>query len=177
MKSNVFIASFFVLSLLFSAFQVSPKHQKKVTKEITTVFGIEKFDLKPIVVSSELNQKLPIKITNSNFHKIQVGDAVKGIVVIEKAASKTADYDYLILLDASGTIVKSKVLIYREEYGGEIGSTRWLKQFIGVKSNQTLTYKKEVDAISGATISVKSMINAVNDVLKTVHLLKENKVL
>ena len=96
---------------------------------------------------------------------------------MEKAPSKTAEFDYLILLDVTGTIKKSKVLIYREEYGGEIGSTRWLRQFIGKKSGDNLEYKNNIDAISGATISVRSMINATNDVLKTVKNLKENKII
>lgn len=169
--------SLVVLTFLISAFQVPTKLQKKVKKEIINVFETEKFTLENISVSNQINQRLPIAVTTTNFHKILVNNKCIGFVFLEKAPSKTAEFDYLILLDNSGTIVKSKVLIYREEYGGEIGSTRWLKQFIGVKSSQKLTYMNEIDAISGATISVKSMIKSVNDVLKTVHLLKENKII
>mgnify|MGYP000338701809 FL=1 len=66
-------------------------------------------------------------------------------------------------------------MIYREEYGGEIGSTRWLRQFIGKTIQDNLEYKNNIDAISGATISVRSMINATNNVLKTIKVLKANK--
>lgn len=169
--------SLLILAFLISAFQVPTKLQKKVKKEIINVFEIESFTLENISVSNQVNQQLPIAINTTNFHKIIVNSKCIGYAFLEKAPSKTAEFDYLILLDNSGTIVKSKVLIYREEYGGEIGSTRWLKQFIGIKSSQKLTYKNEIDAISGATISVKSMIRSVNDVLKTVHLLKENKII
>ena len=43
-----------------------------------------------------------------------------------------------------------KILAYREDWGGEIRSKRWLKQF----SNREI---EDVQAISGATISVNSL--------------------
>jgi Na+-transporting NADH:ubiquinone oxidoreductase subunit NqrC len=53
-------------------------------------------------------------------------------------------------------------LIYRENYGGEIGSKRWLKQFIGMTEP-----KNYVDGISGATISVNSMKYSINKLIKS----------
>ena len=45
---------------------------------------------------------------------------------------------------------KLRILTYRENYGGEISNKRWLKQFLDREVN-------DVQAISGATISVESM--------------------
>ena len=75
-------------------------------------------------------------------------------------------------------IIKSKVLIYREEYGGEIGSKRWLRQFNG-KSIDTkeMVYGNHIVPISGATISVRSMTNSMNDLLMSLKELKNQKVL
>ena len=56
---------------------------------------------------------------------------VLGYAFIDKAPSKTDEFDYLVLFDENLIIKKAKVLMYREDYGGEIGSRRWLKQFIG----------------------------------------------
>ena len=63
-------------------------------------------------------------------------------------------------------------MVYRESHGGEVGSKRWLKQFIGVSSKKYLEYQDDIVGISGATISVKSMTNEVNKLLKTVHILQ-----
>jgi len=68
-----------------------------------------------------------------------------------------------------------KVLIYREDYGGEIGSKRWLKQFVGKSLNDELNVGQNIKAISGATISVNAMTTAVNNVLKSVKILIEHK--
>lgn len=177
MKNLIRITFILALLFTFSSFQITPKHEKNVKKEIKTIFNSEKFLLEEIKVPGNINVKLPVKISNSNFHKIIINNKLVGYVFLETAPSKTAEFDYMILFNADGVILKSKVLIYREEYGGEIGSTRWQKQFVGKSVNDNLDYKKNIDAISGATISVKSMINSVNEVLQTVKILKENKII
>ena len=47
-------------------------------------------------------------------------------------------------------LLKLRVLVYRENYGGEISNKRWLNQFV-------TRNPKKVQAISGATISVESL--------------------
>ena len=83
----------------------------------------------------------------------------------------------LVLLDKDLIVLKSKILLYREEYGGEIGSTRWLKQFIGKKGGDELKLGDNIIAISGATISVRSMTNAMNDFLKSLKILQNKNIL
>ena len=75
------------------------------------------------------------------------------------------------------SIKKSKVLIYRENYGRQIGSQRWLKQFIGLTPNDELTYGKNIDAIAGATISASSMTRATDEVLQSIKTLKEQNII
>ena len=82
-------------------------------------------------------------------------------VFIGYARSKFETFDYMVLLDESNTIKLVKVLVYREDYGGEVGGKRWLKQWIGVKDR-----KDFVHAISGATISVNSLKHSINYLLK-----------
>ena len=81
-------------------------------------------------------------------------------VYIGKARSKFDAFDYMVLFDENKTIKLVKVLVYRENYGGEIGSKTWLRQFIGIDKP-----KPFVDAISGATISVHSIKNSINTLL------------
>ncbi len=165
-----------VVLALFS-FQLPSKLQKKMSKEIEKTFGSSEFFLKSVDISSEIKEKLPTLFTESNFLRIEEDGNIIGYAFIDKAPSKTAEFDYLILLNKDLTVAKAKVLIYREEYGGEIASRRWLKQFIGKSKSSSLVYRKDIAAISGATISVRSMTNAVSDVLKSIGILQENKIL
>lgn len=86
------------------------------------------------------------------------------IVYIGTSRSKFEDFEFMVLFDKDKTIKLVKVLVYRENYGGEIGSTRWLRQWIGVKEP-----KPFVDAISGATISVHSLKNSINTLIKEIR--------
>lgn len=168
----LFIASFSLLSF------VIPKNvQKKVTKEISKTFEVETFDLEGIKISKDVNDLLVRKIEGEKLFKIVVKNELIGYAYVDKAPSKTDEFDYLILLDKDLIIVKTKVLIYREDYGGEIGSKRWLKQFNGKTSKDKLKYQKDIMAISGATISASSMTIAVNTFLQNLAILHQNKVL
>ena len=48
--------------------------------------------------------------------------------------------------------------MYRENYGGEIGSKRWLRQFQGKSTEDELAYKKNIAAISGAQVGLKKSL-------------------
>ena len=164
-----------VLSLLLFGFTIPKKLEKKVDKVISTYFESEAFSKELLVIDSSITDELPAEFTE-NLFAVKNKNALMGYVYIGNAPSKTATFDYLILFDKDFVVMKSKVLIYREEYGGEIGSKRWLKQFIGTSSaSETLIPTKNISAISGATISVGSMTNAVNDVLKSIGILQERK--
>ena len=100
-----------------------------------------------------------IKVPSGKLYNV-VGKEDK--VYIGYSPSKFDDFDYMVVFDSSNKIKLVRVLIYRENYGGEIGSKRWLKQFIGMTEPKTY-----VDAISGATISVNSMKYSINKLIKS----------
>jgi len=79
-------------------------------------------------------------------------------------------FDYLILFDSTCTVRLVKIYNYQATHGQEITAKSWLKQFIGYNGDAELTAGKNVDAISGATISV----NAINtDIEYRTGLLKQ----
>lgn len=151
--------------------------EKKVKKEVEKTLQVSTFKLFPVSVSKSINDKLPSKISDSNFFSIKKDSVTLGYAFVDKASSKTAKFDYLVVFNEKLEVVKSKVLIYREEYGGEIGSTRWLKQFLGKTGKDRVKYNENIDVISGATISVRSMTMAMDNLLQTIGVLQENKVL
>ncbi|MBT8264958.1 MAG: FMN-binding protein [Bacteroidia bacterium] len=145
--------------------------QKKVNKEITTVFEVTDFELQHRSFDQSVLNTLPAEFGERNFFQIKTGEHNIGYAYIGVAPSKTDRFDYMLLFDTELNILKSKVLIYREDHGGEIGSKRWLKQFNGKGFKDTMIVHENIMAISGATISVNSMTNAVNKVLQSVNIL------
>ncbi|MCY1722384.1 FMN-binding protein [Prolixibacteraceae bacterium Z1-6] len=63
-------------------------------------------------------------------------------------------FDYYILFDAKKTVQAVKVFNYQATHGQEITAKGWLKQFIGHNGSEPLQVDKNIDTISGATISV-----------------------
>ncbi|WP_242086185.1 FMN-binding protein [Aestuariivivens sediminis] len=166
-----------LLALLLMAFGI-PKHiKKKVEKEIKDTFEVDQFNVTSLPIPSEIAQDLPATFGADNLFKIEDNEKVLGYAYTAKAPSKTAEFDYLVLLDKDWIVLKAKVLIYREEYGGEIGSKRWLKQFIGKSQNDELAYGDNIVAIAGATISVRSMTTAMNNFLQSLKILHTKNVL
>jgi len=174
------IATIFLLglSLTLSSFNgLSKNIKKKVDKEIKAAFSTELYELKSIAVTAEINAELPVKIEENTLFTIISDDQLLGYAFVDKAPSKTDEFDFLVLFDTDLIIKKTKVLIYREDYGGEIGSKRWLKQFNGKSCKERLQYEKDIIAISGATISAYSMTVAVNNLLKSIDKLQQQKII
>lgn len=170
----VIVASLF---LSFSDVQISPRLQKKIDTAIAATYEVETFVLQHISVPTILNDVTPAKLDGTNLFEIHSETKLVGYLYLGEAASMKRMFDYIILFNIDFTIKKSKVLIYREDYGQQIGSQRWLKQFIGLSTDDSLIYGENIDAISGATISASSMTKATDNVLKSIHILKEKELL
>ncbi len=176
-KKSLFTALLFTIAFFIMGFGLPKNVAKKVVKEVEKTFEVEGFAMEAISISTSLNQKLPVRITEDNLFRLTHGERLLGYAFVDQAPSKTAKFDYLVVFDAELKVRHSKVLIYREEYGGEIGSKRWLKQFLGKTSGDRVSHESNIDGIAGATISVRSMTNAVDDLLQTISILSLNKVL
>jgi hypothetical protein len=147
--------------------------EKKLKKEVKAVFALEHFALN----DSAINIPTGPFLLNQNMKEITVDQELKGYAFLGTAPSKTDTFEYLILFDPSFTIKKAAVLIYREDYGGEIASKRWLSQFVKEQDSPSFEFGNNISAISGATISVQSMTASVNHVfasLKNKEFSKEN---
>nr|WP_321236786.1 FMN-binding protein [uncultured Psychroserpens sp.] len=170
---------FLVLILVstFLSFSITKKIEKKVYKEIKSTYDVEDFEFISFEIPEKEAKNLPSKFGVDNFFQITSGENQLGFAYISKAPSKTAQFDYLILLDSDLSVKKAKVLIYREEYGGEIGSKRWLKQFVGKTPENEINYPQDIVAIAGATISVRSMTTAINDLLRSLNILQSKNIL
>lgn len=75
--------------------------------------------------------------------------------------SNSEYFDYFILYNAQKKVNYLKVFNYQATHGQEITARGWLKQFLGHDSSESLVVSKNIDAISGATISVEAITHDV----------------
>jgi len=177
LRKSLCLGMVFLSSIFLVGFGLPKNIEKRVHKELEKTFQLSDFSLDPVWIEDRLNAELPQKINSNNFFKVSNGNGFLGYLFVDKAPSKATDFDYLVVFDTEMSIVHTKVLIYREEYGGEIGSKRWLKQFLGKTGKDRVDVKTNVDGIAGATISVRSMTNSVDRLLQTIGILQENSIL
>jgi hypothetical protein len=86
---------------------------------------------------------------------------------LKPCLSETFEYfDYFVLFDFAGQVLKVSVYNYQATHGQEITIKGWLKQFKGYKGEKALVVGKDIDTISGATISVYGITENVQDVTK-----------
>lgn len=153
----------------------SPKSlDKKIKKEILKTFQVNNSQLDKVFIPNEIQQEVKIF---DNLYKISSNHTHIGFAYVGNAKSKIARFDYLVLFNTEVNIVKTKVLVYREDHGGEIGSRRWLKQFIGLSVNSRAILGDNIDGISGATISVRAMTKDIDALLQSLQILKKHKLL
>lgn len=94
----------------------------------------------------------------------------KFYVVFTQASGRYEKFDYLVAVNSDFEVEKIRILKYRSEHGGEIASKKWLKQFEHYSSGE-LRYRKEISALSGATISAGALTN---DIPKVLRILKNS---
>ncbi|MGB1971889.1 MAG: FMN-binding protein [Flavobacteriaceae bacterium] len=155
--------NFLSSGLDFNSSALAKRIQKRMNKEITSVFSVENFTLE----SSTIKIKQTPFLINYSLQEIKVDNQLQGYAFLGTAPSKTDTFEYLVLFDPTFIIKKASVLVYREDYGGEIASKRWLSQFVNKQDKSTFVYGDNISAISGATISVQSMTTSMNHVFSS----------
>lgn len=96
---------------------------------------------------------------------------VDGYAVVLNETGQHEPITFGVLISTAGVVQRVEVMAYREAYGHEIRSPRYLRQYVG-KTAKDLAGRDDVDAISGATISCRSARKAVIHALAIVDALR-----
>ena len=94
--------------------------------------------------------------------EITRSDTILGIAILDNVLGKSLPITFLSCFNSDGHLIKAHIVKYREDYGYEVGNKRWLNQFIGLDVNSDFIIGKNIDGISGATISVNSVTRGIN---------------
>ncbi len=171
MRSRYYIISLFTL-LFFCSTEIDygiNKREKKLNNFLAKSY-------KPITLVKEeivIPDSLLIYEENKAYKLSTSGDSLLGFLLFNRAlgcrvggcsadgGSKSGDnqdpYYFATIYNADFSIREINVLEYYSEYGVEITSRRWLKQFAN-KVVCGMDLKEKIDGISGATISVNSLL-------------------
>ncbi len=88
-----------------------------------------------------------------------------GWFIVDEVVGKHEFITYAAALSPQGAVMGIEVLVYRETYGSQIRGETWRKQFVGKRLQEPLILGKDVENISGATLSCKNVTTGVKRLL------------
>jgi Na+-translocating ferredoxin:NAD+ oxidoreductase RnfG subunit len=86
---------------------------------------------------------------------------LKAVAFLDNVLGKELPITFLVIIDKPGKIISTDIIKYREPYGGAVQSASWTSQFLGKNNESNYTVGDDIDGISGATISVKSITKGI----------------
>ena len=160
-------------------------NHKKISKFIKKTYKFDNYKLKKVFSESE-------NLLNGVFFTIESGTSNSELIYIGRVKScrsggcsinrdsKDENYeyfDYIIAFGSNNKIKGIKIYSYQATHGQEVTARWWLKQFYNHENNKAFEVNKDIDAISGATISVYAMVDDVNYVnQELIKLLKRDNI-
>lgn len=93
-----------------------------------------------------------------------------GWFYVDNVIGKHELITYALATDMDGKVLSIEVLSYRETHGGQVRNPLWRQQFSGKKLQDAFKLNKDIDNISGATLSCRNLTDGVKRLLATQQL-------
>lgn len=91
------------------------------------------------------------------FYVARSGERVDGYALIDEEVGQHLPITFAVKLSPTGVVERQEILVYREPRGDEIKDVQFRRQFVGKTARDAVTVDRDIVAISGATISSRSM--------------------
>ena len=131
----------------------------------------------------ELDKKIVKLVQNESKQKfyrdklyywnITKDDSTIAYAFLDNVIGKSMPITFMVILGINGEIINSTIIKYREAYGGEIKHTGWLAQFNNRNNQSSYKVGKDIDGITGATISVNSISKGIHKITILYPLIKD----
>lgn len=106
------------------------------------------------------------------IYKAFENDFLLGYAFEDTVIGKWGPIHYLVGLNKDGVILKVMILDYDEIRGKPIAKRRFLKQYKGKNINDPLRLRKDIDGVTGATISSRSLTDGIRKIVHVFYLIK-----
>ncbi len=91
------------------------------------------------------------------FYVATSGGHVDGYALFDEERGQHELISFGTFFDPQGRVTRVEILAYREPYGDGIRAERFRRQFVGRNARSGFAAERDIDAVSGASISSRSM--------------------
>lgn len=88
-----------------------------------------------------------------------------GWLFVTDVLGKHEDIRFAVAISPTGSVKGVEVMEYRETHGGEVREKSWQSQFDGKKLGDGMRLGRDIDNISGATLSCRHLTDAIHALL------------
>jgi hypothetical protein len=106
-----------------------------------------------------------------NISRIEDANGVLGYIVESEVVSRSGPFKIRVFLDRQIEVKRASVISYPWKRGRDVRKRDFVSQFEGKGPADVVEIGKDIDAITGATISSRVMTEGVHDSIKLVKLL------
>jgi Na+-translocating ferredoxin:NAD+ oxidoreductase RnfG subunit len=189
MKENIIPAMLrnplrILLIFLFSAFilvsdgpQLSRESVKKLNKSMDGIFPGHNTHFERLVLNSPDISDKEIMNADGKWFAVKEGEAILGWLMADRIWGRYHEFEYAMIVDTSGSIINISVLSYPASHGNAVTGKKWLSSFNGFSPRQIPVYGRDVDALSGATISGTHLSESIANSLRILHKLDKEGIL
>ena len=141
------------------------------------IFGNLAMQAKPIVLSADIQQRMrdassvSHPFTGNRLWKTAQG----GWFIVDEVVGKHEMITYALGINPDGSIKQIEILEYRESYGFEVAQASWRQQFVGKTNQAVLKLNKDIQNVSGATLSAKHLTDGVKRLMVMHELVLKNQ--
>jgi FMN-binding domain len=138
------------------------------------------FDRKMIRSTEELKEKIRQRMGKAKTSVwedsyvtfiAKKGDTILGYAVIVEEIGKHRPITFVVGVGNDRKIKDAALMVYREAYGGEVRDRRFLQQYKGKELKDPLLPYRDIQNISGATLSVEAIGRGSKKALAVVDLI------
>ncbi len=104
--------------------------------------------------------------SQSSVSEIRGASRLLGYLVESQVAGRSGPFDIAVLLDEELTVKRAFVLTYPWPRGREVARHSFTRQFEGKGPEDAVEIGKDVDAVTGATISCRAMAAGVRQAIR-----------
>lgn len=139
--------------------------------------GADSIDFKELKVEGEAKEGAE-RVAGQKFilsklylWEIKKDEEVIGSAILDNVMGKVKPITYVVVFSADLSVIHTRVLRYREQYGGAIQNRFWLDQFIGFHAESNHRLGEDINGITGATLSADAITRGVKRVAVYLSLL------
>lgn len=92
-----------------------------------------------------------------------------GYAVREQVVSRSGPFVILVIIDSQSHVRRAEVLFYTAERGADVQMYKFTQQFEGKGPADAIRVGKDIDAITGATLSARAMSGGVREAIRVVQ--------